>query len=58
MKQKREDRDGAIQNCEAQLSAVGDESIVPEHADISSLLEQLRTGKMTAEELVSVTIRR
>ncbi|KAF5561441.1 general amidase [Fusarium phyllophilum] len=54
----REDRDGAISSCEAQLSAVGDESIVPEHADISSLLEQLRTGKMTAEKLVSVTIRR
>ncbi|KAF5606485.1 general amidase [Fusarium subglutinans] len=55
---KREDRDGAIQSCEAQLTAVSDESVVPEHADISSLLEQLRTGKITAEKLVSVTIRR
>ncbi|KAG5762733.1 hypothetical protein H9Q72_009169 [Fusarium xylarioides] len=55
---KREDRDGAIQNCEAQLPAVGDENIVPEHADIYSLLEQLKTGKITAEKLVSVTIRR
>ncbi|KAF5243407.1 hypothetical protein FANTH_8229 [Fusarium anthophilum] len=55
---KREDRDGAIQNCEAQLPAFTDENVVPEHADISSLLEQLRTGKITAEKLVSVTIRR
>jgi hypothetical protein len=58
VKQKREDRDGAIQSCEALLPAVTDESVVPEHADISSLLEQLRTGKITAEKLVSVTIRR
>jgi len=58
VKQKREDRDGAIQSCEAQLPAVSHESIVPEHADISTLLEQLRTGKITAEKLVAATIRR
>nr|RBQ90464.1 hypothetical protein FVER53263_13403 [Fusarium verticillioides] len=58
VKQKREDRDGAIQSCEAQLPAVTDESIVPEHANISSLLDQLKTGKITAENLVSATIRR
>ncbi|KAF5694715.1 hypothetical protein FDENT_843 [Fusarium denticulatum] len=58
VKQKREDRDGAIQSCEAQLPAITDESVVPEHADVSSLLAQLKTGKITAEKLVSVTIRR
>jgi amidase len=58
VEQKREDRDGAIHSCEAQLSAVSDESVVPEHADISSLLEQLKTGQITAEKLVSITIRR
>uniref|UniRef100_A0A0D2YE27 Amidase domain-containing protein n=1 Tax=Fusarium oxysporum (strain Fo5176) TaxID=660025 RepID=A0A0D2YE27_FUSOF len=57
VKQKREDRDGAIQSCEAQLPAVSHESSVPEHADISTLLEQLRTGKITAEKLVAATIR-
>ncbi|KAF4439092.1 hypothetical protein FACUT_4446 [Fusarium acutatum] len=54
----REDRDGAIQSCEAQLPAVSDESVVPEHADIPSLLENLKMGKLTAEKLVSATIRR
>ncbi|KAF9768712.1 hypothetical protein IL306_013942 [Fusarium sp. DS 682] len=58
VKQKRADRDAAIESCEAQLPAVSDENLVPEHAEISFLLKQLSSGQLSAEKLVSVTIRR
>ncbi|KAF4342052.1 general amidase [Fusarium beomiforme] len=54
----RADRDAAIAQCEARLPAVSDEKVVPEHADISYLLERLSLGQLSAETLVSVTIRR
>ena len=60
--QKRAIRDNVIEETSKYLTKYNAErdwnALVPEHASIAYLLEQLRTARISAETLVAVTIDR